>query len=516
MVDATKSANTPPVDLPARKIMRRDDAKSGTNTTANSENPSKAASEVGGSDGGNEKSETGNKAKDKSALTREEREARYREARQRIFGSTESEENEGGETTVSAEEKNMSRSSSASGKKKNKKNRNFDDDDGFEARSRYNAYYPGQYPVPGYSGDGTVYYSGFPSPMPNPQFGPMHPNASPPPSYSNGYPAMMPQEIQPQYGWPSQQYQPPNGPMMYPNYGPMQNGYDLSVDFQRGMQSFQTAGISNQMTPKMANASMAGYQDPFVQPPPSLPMNPGWPQVNQQSSYPMPQGPYPPNGPSNRPMSAPVQGPAPGAYPYGQFPPPAFNGKPNRNQHPIPGSYQRQQFNPQSQAFVPGGRNLPFQMPNRPGGPPQGMNGYNSFQMPATQIPHQMARPSPPTSNPQMFGSTMSMQNANPMPTQTNSSPPAHALPSHGPAQQNAPVPAQSSIAKYGTPSNLPPKPPPPQPQPQPQPPKFNLPPHPSFAPLPRVPSNPTPPFAGNQPQVGTIRGASGSSNPPN
>jgi hypothetical protein len=135
MVDATKSANTPPVDLPARKIMRRgDETKSGTNTTANSENPSKATSEADGSDGGND---GGGKSKDKSAMTREEREARYREARQRIFGNTQSDETDL-EVATSTEEKDASRSSSTSGKKKNKKQRNLDDDDGFEARSRYN------------------------------------------------------------------------------------------------------------------------------------------------------------------------------------------------------------------------------------------------------------------------------------------------------------------------------------------------------------------------------------------
>ena len=72
MVDVCKGADTPPVELPARKIMRREDAKSGTNTTSNSQNPSKTTSEVDGSDGSND-------GKDKAALTREEREARYRD-----------------------------------------------------------------------------------------------------------------------------------------------------------------------------------------------------------------------------------------------------------------------------------------------------------------------------------------------------------------------------------------------------------------------------------------------------
>lgn len=490
MIDATKGADTPPVDLPARKIMRRGDEKSGTNTTANSENPSKATSEVGGSDGGNDK-EAGGKPKDKSTLTREEREARYREARQRIFGSAEAEENEHPDNNASTED--ASRSSSASGKKKNKKQRNVDDDDGFEARSRFNAYYPGPYAAHGYSGDGTVYYNGFPGSVPNPQYAPMAPNASPPQSYNNGYPSMMPQEMQPQYGWPNQQYSSSNPPTMYP-YGSMQNGYDLSSDFQRGMQSFQSSNMPNQMTPKMTNASMANYQDPYPQSSPSHSMNTGWPPSNQQSGYPLPQSPYPPNGSVNRPMPGPIQqGHMPSAYPYGQFAPSSFTGKNGRHQHPIPGSYQRPQFNPQSQAFVPGGHNMPYQMPPNVSIPTQGMNGYGGFQMPGNpQMPHQMSRSSPPSSNTQVFGSPGHMNNNGAMGPSSLSS-------SQTGSSQNS-VPAQSSIAKYGTPSNLPARPPPTQSHA----PKFNLNGHNLNTPN-RVLSNPGSPFAGNGAPPGAI-----------
>lgn len=490
MVDASKSTNTPPVDLPARKIMRRgDDTRSGTNTGANSENPSKAASEIDGSDGGNDRSDN---KKDKSAMTREEREARYREARQRIFGSAESEETDSSEAVVPPEEKDVSRSSSASEKKKNKKQRNQDDDDGFEARSSFNAYYPGQYAVSGYTGDGTVYYSGYPTPMTNPQYSPMAPNASPPSNYGSPFP-VVPQDPQGQY-WPNQQFPPANGPIAYPNYGHMQqNGYDLSNDFQRGMQSFQSAGMPSQVTPKMANASMAGYPDMYAQQPPNPVMSQGWSPMSQQPSYPMSQG-YAPNGPGNRPMSAPMQGPAPGTYPYGQFPPPTFNGKPNRNQHPIPGSYQRQQFNPQSQAFIPGGRNMPYQM-----GGPQMMNGYGSYQFPATQLTHQMPRPSPPTASNATFGQPFNV--LHPGPNNINSSPPNQqpnfssqsASQLRGGEGQDPGLSSQSSIAKYGTPSNLPARPPPTQQQA----PKFTLPGH-NFPSASRVPSNPAPTYGSN------------------
>jgi hypothetical protein len=485
-------------------MRRGDDTKSGTNTTANSEGPSKTTSEAGGgsgSDGGNDATDAENK--DKSSLTREEREARYREARQRIFGSAETDESESTEAVGSGEEKDISRSSSASGKKKNRKQRNYDDD--FEARSRFNAYYPQQYPMSGFNGDQTVYYGGFPGQMQNPQFQGMNPNMSPPPSFNGGY--MMPQDPQAQYGWPPQQYPSPNGPMGYPNYGPNQNGFDLSADFQRGMQSFQTAGMPSQVTPKMSNPPIASYQDTY-QPQP-MPMNPGWPQMNQQPAYPMPQQPYTQNGPSNRPMSAPIQGPVPGQYPYGQFPVSPYNGKPNRNQHPIPGSFNRQQFNPQSQAFIPGSRNMSYQMqPNMGPVPPQGMNGYGTFQMPpqANQLPNQMPRPSPPNTHPQTFGSPRSMQNNYATPAKPNN-PGAGQTPQIASSQianppssssqsSSSSIPAQSSIAKWGTPSHLPPKPPPPAQQSGP---KFNLPGHSNFT-VPRLPNNMPPGYVANSP----------------
>jgi len=388
MVDPAKGADTPPADLPARKIMRRDDGKSGTNTTSNSRNPSKTTSEAGGSDGSDDK--------DKTAMTREEREARYKEARQRIFGNAEAEEGEATEGAGSGEEKDKdpSRSSSRAGnKKKNtRKQRNYDDDD-FQARSHYNVYYPQQYPTPDYSPDNAVYYSGYQGPTQNPQYPGVNPSASPRPAYSNAYQSMVPQGAQAQYGWSGQHYQPPNN-TMYPNFPQMQNGYDVSNDFQR--MSFQTS----QVTPKMSNVPMAPYQDPYAQ------AQPGWYSGG-------PQGQFSSPGPGNRPMSAP-QGHIPSPYAYGQFPGPHHAGRPN---HPIPGSYNRPQFNPQSQAFIPTPRSMvPYPMQ------PQAPHGY--------RVPSSSSTPS--------FGSPQSMQGV-----------------------------AGSSIAKYGTPAHLPPRPPAPEHVPQ-------------------------------------------------
>ena len=431
MVDPAKGANTPPVELPARKIMRRDDVKSGTNTTANSQTPSKTTSEVGGSDASND-----GKEKDKGALTREEREARYREARQRIFGNSENEETEAIEGAGNGEDKDKdkdtSRSSSASEKKKPKKQRNnYDDDDDFQARSRYNAYYTPQYPVPGYTGDNVVYYNGMHGPMPNPQYAGMNPGASPPPGYSNPYPVMISPDAQPQYAWPGQQYPPPNQPMMHSGYGQMQNGYDLSADFQRGMSSFQNAGMPSQVTPKMANPQMAQYPDTYQQPQ-HMSMGPVWHPMAQQPSYPVPPGQF---GPTNRPMSAPQ---VPGPYQYGQF-----HGKPSRNQHPIPGSYNRQQFNPQTQAFIPTGRSMPYNPQANMGPvPPMMMNGYGGYQMSGQNpMTAQMPRPNPSATSTPSFGSPQSAQG--------NQSGTAM---SRIASQSGDPATSQSSIAKYGTP----------------------------------------------------------------
>ncbi|KAF2662333.1 hypothetical protein K491DRAFT_710273 [Lophiostoma macrostomum CBS 122681] len=484
---SSKNTSTPPVELPARKIMRRgDDGKSGTNTTANSEGPSKTTSEVGigsGSDGGIDGNEL--ESKDKSALTREEREARYREARQRIFGNAENEVNDSAEGVGSGEDKDVSRSSSASGKKKTKKQRNYDDD--FDSRSRFNPYYPPQYSVPPFGGDQSGYCGGFSGQMQTPQYAGMSASMSPPPSFNSGYPAMMLQDAQSSYGWPGSQYQPANGSIMYPNYGPAQNGYDLSAEFQRGMQSFQTAGMPTQTTPKLATAPMAPIPEPY-QPQPMM-MNPSWPHMNQQSTYPMAPSPYGQNSPANRPVSAPSQGPVSGQYPYGQFPASPYGNKQNRHQHPIPGSFNRQQFNPQSQTFVPTSRNMSYQMqPNMPSMSTHGMNGFNSFQ-----VPNQMPRPSPPVASTQTFGSPQSLQSAHPVPLKANSTGSSQTLqivhsqtitaPSSSAPTAPSSISAQSSIAKWGTPAHLPPRPPPPA---QAQPPKFNLPGHGAFPSGPR------------------------------
>lgn len=488
MVDPAKGNSTPPVELPARKIMRRDDGKSGSNTNANSQNPSKTTSEIGGSDGSND----GIDGKDKAALTREEREARYREARKRIFGekSDEAEATDGiGSGDDKDKEKDVSRSSSTSGKKKtSKKQRNYDDDD-FQARSRFNAYYPQQYPVPpGYPADNVVYYNNFPGPTPSAQYTNMSAGASPPPSFSNPYPPMVSSDaqLQSQYGWNGQQYPSSNGTtMMYPGYGQVQNGYDLSADFQRGMSSFQNASMPSQVTPKMANPQMAPYQETY-QAPQHISTNPSWSPMPQQPSYSMAPNTYAPSGPGDRPMSAPQQPQVPGPYQY-QFAPNGYNGRPNRNQHPVPGSYTRPQFNPQTQSFIPHG------VPAFMGQVPPQMPGYGGFPTPAqTPISAQISRSNPSAHSTPSFGSPQSMQGNGCGSSSMN----------RIASQSGEPSSLQNSIAKYGTPSHLPPKPPAPAATQQ-SAPKFALP------CTTRVPSNMSSGMGNNCPP-GSLRSSAG------
>ncbi|RMZ83555.1 hypothetical protein DV738_g976, partial [Chaetothyriales sp. CBS 135597] len=132
--------------LTAVKIMRRAGLPrqfSTTDSTAPSSSaPSKATSEAGHSEEGpTSPTEASTPSRDRSKMTREEREAQYKAARERIFGNMDElaigENNSTGETSAS-----MSRSSSSSGKKKTRKQRT-PKDDSFDSRSAF---------VPGYGG----------------------------------------------------------------------------------------------------------------------------------------------------------------------------------------------------------------------------------------------------------------------------------------------------------------------------------------------------------------------------
>lgn len=183
------------------------------------------------------------------------------------------------------------------------------------------------------------------------------------------------------------------------------------------------------------NPPMAG---PYSSPVPSL-VQPAWPQPGFA-----PNAAYPPR----------ANPAAPGIpYAYGQLP---ANVNPNdpKSQHPIPGSYNRQAFNPKTQSFVPAS-GMPMQPPPPPGPGPYGGSSprhgspqfhsphmsYNGFQQP---IPQPGFAPMPGAAY------AMTRQGSN------NSLPPYHGVqqPPHGP-----PPPHMSPAAAGGAPMHIPNKP---------------------------------------------------------
>src|SRR6266480_4877946 len=220
-------ASTPPPMVQARKIMRRGyegNQASFPSTTANSEGPSKTTSEAGGESTSENGMGMTNEPQNKANMTREEREAKYKEARLRIFGKVE--ETEAGEAENKTDDNNNSRASSTTGKKKGRKQRQDSDD--FEPRSQFqiSTFYAPQYPTNGgYENGGTVYYPLYPGLAPTNQ------NAPQPLRYPDPYAQMMPPEQQTQYQYPGS---------LCTVYGQSSGmDYDLSSQFNRGMQSFQ-------------------------------------------------------------------------------------------------------------------------------------------------------------------------------------------------------------------------------------------------------------------------------------
>ena len=434
--------------------------KSGTSTGLNSENPSKTASEAGesGSDLGQ------NDKKAKTQLTREEREAKYKEARLRIFGDTEANPTD---SENKDEDLDASRSSSASGKKKtNKKHRNYDND-GFEARSQFNAYYSPQYSVNGFGADGAFYgpYTGI---MPGHYPG-MVPNVSPPMTYGNNFPPIPPHDQQNQYGWQAPQAYPGVSAVPVMNMTSQNTGYDLSAEFNRSMQSFQNAPPTTQngTPPRPTGPPMAAMNDFRPQ---SQQSTQSWNPISYEHSYPMATQ-FGPNYNDNRQLPSGQMGQAPpqsGPFPYNQMPNPYYN-SPNRGMnHPVPGSFNRQQFNPQSQTFVPGG--IPAMRVSQPiphNGSPN-LSAYGTYSVvspqpsrtspPQPSFPSRSAAPHPPPPPPQATAPAPTPQRAPvQQPQQQQRSP--HPLP---PNPLNSNGDTGSSIAKWGTPAHLPPKPPPP------------------------------------------------------
>ena len=345
--------------------MRRNGPNSGKTsgtigTPVSSSGPSKATSETGGDttseEGANPPSDSADN-KEKPKLTREEREAQYEAARKRIFADVPetNENNTGGESSAS-----ISRSSSASGKKRGHKQRT-PKDDSFEARSQFNAFYPGMpyannqthfgrqqnvsYPQQPYTpvAQANSAGSGYASPVPSfqsfdqQQYGQI-------PQYGMG-----PVQFGQQIGWPMMQNEQSGG--YYP-YDPSNVG----------------AATMPQQSPNMSSPPINQYAQPLQQyGAPSTPWSQS-PYQNsfQQNSVAMNSPPvHWPQYPSQGPMPAMTGTPSP--YQYGQYPQQYGAGTPN-GQHPLPGSFNRPAFNPQIRSFVPntGSARFPAQSPSQP------------------------------------------------------------------------------------------------------------------------------------------------------
>ena len=381
-------------------------------------------------------------AKDKSSMTREEREAKYKETRDRIFKGFE--DTETSEVVTGNDTPNeVSRTSSTTGKKKKKPKHN---DDGFEARSQFNAYYP---PVQ-YSGatyDQAANPSTFFNPyMPQQHNPPMHPVL--PQGYNQSFlPAQQPQT----YQMPTQHASMTNGnsPYAQQNPGPSLMPYVQQMPGQY----YQSLQQTHMVEPSSAISSPVLGNSIHLSRPQSQMSDQNWSPNNYPNPYQMFGVPQPAYQQQHPPM---IQG-NPSTigmpmmtYPFGQLPfQPAMQG--GRSQHPLPGSYNRQSFNPQTQAFVPSNSLGPQAagFVNRPGYPqgnspranPQVGNGilFGQNQSTYAQVPH--------TPQPGQF-----------LPPYISPSYAARRSTSQTPRSQS---PGQSTLSKWGTPATLPPKPPP-------------------------------------------------------
>lgn len=443
---------------PAVKIMRRagvgkdvSNNESGADTTESSINPSKAGSEVGeGSQRGTGFVSPSNSvtAKDKASMTREEREAKYKETRERIFKGFEDTDNVDSNSANEAHNQ-VSRASSVNEKKKTKRRNN---DDGFEARSKFNAYYPAiQYA-------GTTYdQTANPASYYNP-YGPS-PNMSMSQPGSLGVP-VQPQAYQP--GYPALGHSP-SFPMAVQQIPMMNDPFYNSLAHNSPAFPIYNHPTHAQYYQSVPPPIAMGQQPPAVPPPaishngqPSRPQSQMSDQQWQSNSFSYPyqrsrdQQPFYPSSIPDQSSGTNIN---PTSYQYGQLPyQTAAPG--GRSQHPLPGSYTRPAFNPQTRSFVPGA-GVPPQIPSF------NARGYDSAtrgtstafangkeMTPYVQHPSPYT-PLPSTSIPVTFTPSVDSKGYGSRKSTTQAN--------------GTQSPVLNSISKYGAPAHLPPKPPPPE-----------------------------------------------------
>lgn len=421
----------------------------GPNNTTNSIAASKAGSENGddSQQGTGVISPTDSvAAKDKASMTREEREAKYKETRERIFKGFEDSDNiEANEVNEVSNE--VSRASSVNEKKKTKKQKYHDD--GFDSRSKFSPYYPAmQYSVSTYdqTTNPAAYYNAYPPhPAAMNQSGTLNATMLQQ-AYSPGYPPLpnppafpVPMQSIPLMSGPSYNGQTSNA-SAFPGYNqPAQYYQPIQQQIPLGQHSpaMSSPALSNNVPLSRPQSQMSDQQ---------------WPQNGFPYGYPRPrdqQQYYPP------PMHDQV---APGVmhsipYQYGQLPFQS-NVSGGRAQHPLPGSYTRQPFNPQTRAFIPASGNIPHSVqyngrsnesvargpgpafPNGSQSAPCGQYSDTYLQVPPIPMPVAFNQ----NQDPKSYGNRKSSSHTN------------------GP---QSPVP--SSLSKWGTPAHLPAKPPPPE-----------------------------------------------------
>ncbi len=360
------SGHTPPPTMPTVRIMRRGASdKQGpklppdNRSHVDSSEPSQAASVADEMEAETNKSSAESSAKEKGNLTREEREAKYREARERIFKDFE--ETEVDERTGAADtSKQASRSSSRTGKNRisSRKHRN-NNDDGFEARSQFAAYFPPpqsamhfqhgvplyqSYAVHGAGGSGHALGGG------------------PPRDYQAHHIGLVPN--------PAGMYAEPMVDGMGRPFsssssahsGPSSQSGASSPTYPLGDYGFSPfqAPVSGHYFPQYRPTVYPHSQVPgphwFQHPPPQNPY-----QADITSATVAHQGNhYPHMNPHMPDHQGPLQfasGVANASYQFGRLPS-QFQAQPGYRvnyQHPLPGSFSRRAFNPQTLPFVPHG-----------------------------------------------------------------------------------------------------------------------------------------------------------------
>ncbi|WEW55697.1 hypothetical protein PRK78_001130 [Emydomyces testavorans] len=433
---AANVMKTPPPAAPAMKIMRRvgqpgTSVAAGGSTAPSSSAPSKTTSEVdtdGSGEEGAESSAAATPAKERQALTREEREAKYQEARERIFRdfpeSKSSDSPNNGEQSVE-----VSRSNSRAGRKKHRQRTPHDDS--FEVRSQFSTYYAGvQYSGTQVPFGGAVHDSSF-TPQSNYILG--QPPASLNFTQNNQTAAIYPSQTNTN-GFP-------HYPVAIAPQGNWQNGH-VSTSQYTGFHQGNQLPVMSQQSSTRSSPAMSSYVLPTGVQYPQSPSS--WTQTPYQSNYPSPtvqrnpQAVHWPNIPPNPMASAQIP------YSYGQTQNQAYPQNPANNtpQHPLPGSFIRSTFNPQSRSFAPGaGISQPRYSENIASSQPS--NGYSAINCLWTGGQDNVNR----------FQSRNSGHHVNNKPSVLPSSDQ-----SSGPGRQTE---NQNSITKWGTPAHLPPKPPP-------------------------------------------------------